>query len=99
MIDLGLRDSRPWGGRKRLHFSYIDDTVVIIIGKRSEVEALMAECDRMMATALAAYRKAGIPVKDEKVEAAALVDVEVTDTRASPSWSRATQSWQRSWCG
>ena len=68
-----LRDSKPWGGRRRVHFSYIDDTIVIVIGKRADLGKLRAECDKMMASALDAYEAGGLPVKAEKVEKAALV--------------------------
>ena len=56
-----LRDSRPWGGRRKVHFSYIDDTVIIVIGKRRDVESLKKECNRLMRGALRVYRGAGIP--------------------------------------
>jgi len=65
-----LRESRPWGRKKKVHFCYIDDTVIVVIGPRGQLKALCAEADRLMATALRAYEGEGIPVKPEKVEAA-----------------------------
>ena len=41
--DHRLRETRAWRGRKWCHFCYIDDTVVIVIGPRREVEKLKAK--------------------------------------------------------
>lgn len=68
-----LREDQPWGGRREWHFSYIDDTVVGVISKRWRVKEAQARCDEIMATALRAYERAGLPVRPEKVSAAALV--------------------------
>jgi hypothetical protein len=55
------------------HWSYIDDTAIHVIGPRRQAKAMQRWCDAKMDRAVEAYRRAGIPVKPEKVEAAELV--------------------------